>query len=298
MSLSRIYAMMILCALFWSGAFIAGKLAIREFAPNSLTFFRFLIALPFIFLIAAKWNQGSLLPKARQWPPLITLGLIGTFAYHVLFFSSLQFTSAVNSSLIGSTLPMVTALLAMLFLGEKITLLRAFGIVLAFSGILLVVINGDIELLRAFHLNPGDALMLAAVFSWAVYSILCRRFMTDYALSPLMITAYTFLVCTAAALPFTIWETSLAELARVSGSGWLAVAYMAIFASVLGYLFQLIAVERIGPSRTAIFVNLVPVFTMIQSPLLLHEPVSLLKVTSGAIIIAGVYLTTRSAKAG
>lgn len=86
MSINRIYLLMILATLFWSGAFITGKLAVQEFPVFTLTFFRFLIALPFIFIILKKMEPAGWLPSKRQWVPLIILGFLGTFLYHGLFF--------------------------------------------------------------------------------------------------------------------------------------------------------------------------------------------------------------------
>ncbi|HWR39617.1 MAG TPA: DMT family transporter [Patescibacteria group bacterium] len=295
MSEQKIPFLMVSAALFWSGAFIAGKLSIPEFPVFSLTFFRFLIALPFIFFILSRQSDNALLPSQQQWPPLILLGVVGTFLYHALFFSCLKYTTAINSSLIGASLPMLTTLLSIVFVGEQVTLPRAAGILAAFIGITLVVTDGDWHVLTRLDFNTGDLMMFAAVLAWAVYSILSRVFMTRYQLSPVMLTAYTFLVCTALCLPLAVPELATGFLANVSLTGWLAVIYMALFASVLGYWFQLIAVEKIGASRTSVFVNLVPIFTIIQSSLVLHEPVGFFKLAGAAVIIAGVYIATRPA---
>jgi drug/metabolite transporter (DMT)-like permease len=297
MSRYRIYLLMILAAVFWSGAFITGKIAVREFPAFSLTFFRFLIALPFIFAILARSQPGGVIPQRHQWPPLILLGTVGTFFYHALFFSSLKYTTAVNSSLIGSTLPMITALLAAVFIGEKITRRRSFGIATAFGGILLVVTDGAWSIISGLKFNSGDGLMFLAVWCWAVYSILSRIVMARYDISPIAVTAYTFLVCTVVSIPFAIWENPLGYLPGTTVAGWLSVGYMAVFASVLGYLIQLLAVQKIGAAKAAIFVNLVPAFTIVQSVLFLGETVSIFKLGSGLIIFAGVYLATRPEEA-
>ncbi|MEG6586242.1 DMT family transporter [Dendrosporobacter sp. 1207_IL3150] len=293
MSVNRVYAMMVLAAFFWSGAFITGKLAVREFPPFALTFFRFFFALPLIFVILYKHQPDKWLPHKNEWPPLIMLGLIGTFLYHALFFTSLQYTTAINSSLIGSTNPMITAVLAAMFIKEKISLVRMAGIMLSLLGVILTVTNGQWSVLTALSLNYGDILMLLAVGSWACYSLLSRKVMQKYKLSPILLTAYTFLTCTVISIPFVLWENPATYLPTVTFGGWLSILYMTIFASVIGYLVHLIAIEKIGAAKSAIFINLVPVFTIIQSVYILGEPFSLLKLLSAAIIISGVYLTTR-----
>lgn len=290
---NRVYVSMVFAALFWSGAFITGKMAVAEFPAFALTFFRFLFALPLIFLILYVRQPGNWIPKREEWPPIILLGVLGTFLYHGLFFSCLKYTTAINSSLIGSTNPMVTALLAIVFFNERVTPLRTGGIVLSFLGVFFTVTNGNLNILADLRFNTGDMLMFAAVWCWAAYTILGRKFMEKYRLSPLTLTAYTFLVCTIVSIPFVLWENPMSYLPFTTIGGWLSILYMSVFASVLGYLFQLIAVQKIGAPRAAVFVNLVPVFTIALSLLILREPFSWFKLLSAAVIICGVYLTSR-----
>lgn len=295
MSDKQIRLLMVMTSFFWSGAFIAGKVSVQEFPPFALTFFRFLFALPFIFTIFFFREPKSLIPSARQWPALIVLGFIGTFLYHVLFFTSLNYTTAINSSIIGATNPMVTTLLATLFFSERLTIWRVIGILLSFGGVFLFITNGDLLLISQFHFNKGDLLMLTAVTFFAIYSLLSRRYMKAYNLSPLMVTAYTFLICVVVAIPFVLWERPATYLFSTTVSGWLSILYMSVFASVLGYLFQMVAIQRIGASRTAVFINLVPIFTIILSVTIIGESITLIKLMSAAIVLTGVYLATRPA---
>ena len=172
MSDKQIRWLMVLTAIFWSGAFITGKIAVGEFPPFALTFFRFLFALPLIFTIFFIRERGNLLPRGKQWPALLLLGFVGTFCYHALFFTSLKYTMAINSSLIGAINPMVTTLLPAMFFSERLTPLRVLGIILSFSGVFLFITNGDLQLISQFRFNKGDLLMLIAVCCFAVYSLL------------------------------------------------------------------------------------------------------------------------------
>ncbi|EGW36813.1 triose-phosphate Transporter family protein [Desulfosporosinus sp. OT] len=284
---------MVLTTIFWSGAFITGKIAVGEFPPFALTFFRFLFALPLIFIILYVREPKNLLPRGRQWSALILLGIVGTFCYHALFFTSLKYTTAINSSLIGAMNPMVTTILAAVFFSERLTPWRLLGIFLSFSGVFLFITNGDLQLISQFEFNKGDLIMLLAVCCFAVYSLLSRRYMKQYLLSPLMVTAYTFLICVVISIPFMLWENPATYLSSATLSGWLSILYMSVFASVLGYLFQMVAIQRIGAPRTAIFINLVPIFTIIQSVTILGESITLIKLIAAAIVITGVYLATR-----
>ena len=198
-----------------------------------------------------------------------------------------------NSSLIGAMNPMVTTILAVMFFSERLTPWRVFGIILSFSGVFLFITNGDLRLISQFQFNKGDLLMLIAICFFAVYSLLSRRYMKLYLLSPLMVTAYTFLICVIISIPFVLWEKPATYLFSATASGWLSILYMSVFASVLGYLIQMVAIQRIGAPRTAIFINLVPIFTIIQSVIILGESITLIKLIGAAIVITGVYLATR-----
>ena len=293
MSEKTIRILMVVTAVFWSGAFITGKLAIQEFPPFALTFFRFLFAFPIIYFILYIREPEQVLPHGRQWLPLILLGSIGTFCYHALFFSALQYTTVINSSLIGAMNPMVTTVLAILFFHEQLTRWRLVGIFLSFCGAFLIVTRASWQIISTFHFNEGDILMIFAVFSWAIYSLLSRYYMKKYQLSPLMVTTYTFLICVFVCIPFVVWEDPRTYLWMTTTGGWLSVLYMSVFASVIGYLIQMTAIQRIGAPRAAVFVNLVPVFTIIQSVLILGESLTVLTLIGAATVISGVYLALR-----
>lgn len=298
MSDKKIHLLMVLTSIFWSGAFITGKIAVGEFPPFALTFFRFLFALPFIFVILYLREPGNFIPRGRQWLPLIVLGVIGTFGYHSLFFTSLKYTTAMNSSLIGALNPMVTALLAVLFFSERLTPTRVFGFFLSFSGVFIFISNGELQIVSQFRFNKGDIIMMIAVCCFAVYSLLSRRYMKQYRLSPFMVTAYTFLICVVISVPFVLWEDPSTYLFSASAKGWLSILYMSVFASLVGYLIQMVAIQRIGAPRTNIYINLVPIFTIIQSVTILGESITLFKLIGAAIVITGVYLATRPESKG
>lgn len=286
----NIYALMILATLFWSGAFIAGKFGVREFPPFSLTFFRFAIASVIIFFIMIKYEKNWRI-KPGDVPIFLVLGIVGMFGYHVFFFTALKYTSAINSSLIAATNPLITAVLASVFLGDKLNIKKAGAIFLSLFGVLLTITEGNFKIVVQAGFNRGDILMLAAVICWAVYSIISKKVTSRY--SPIVLTAYSFIACAVSLIPFVIAENPFSYLGTTTVSGWTAVLYMAIFPSVIGYLVQQISLKSIGPRRTAIFINLVPVFSIILSVLILHETISLFKIFSSSLIIAGVFVTTR-----
>jgi len=292
-----VYLSMIITAFFWSGAFIAGKMAVFVFPPLTLTFFRFLLALPFIFILLWLKERKKIVPSKQQIIPLVILGTIGTLGYHFFFFLSLQYTTAINSSLIGSTNPMITTLLAVIFFGERLHFHRAVGIGVSLLGVFSVITGLDPILIKNLEFNLGDLFMSLGVLCFSSYALLSRKFMGKYHISPLMATAYTFLVCTILSLILgMIIENPLETVIQAQPQVWLEIAYMAVLASVVGYYLQLNAIHRIGAPQTAMFINLVPVFTILLATTILGEELSMIKIASAFLIIWGVYLASKQKK--
>ncbi|RDY29050.1 EamA family transporter, partial [Romboutsia weinsteinii] len=226
---------MVLATVFWAGAFIAGKFSVEEFPIMSLVFFRFLISTLLIFPIMIKLDKDWKITRA-DLPIFLKLGTIGIIGYHLLFFLCLKFTTATNSSLIGATNPIITAILACIILKEKITKNHIISIFLSICGVILIFSNGSIESFKNFSMNIGDIIMMIAVVCWAIYSIISKKAVEKY--SPIKVTSYSFLVCTVIMFPFIFLEKPYVYLPQVSINGWISVLYMAVFASVCGYLIQ------------------------------------------------------------
>lgn len=277
--------MMLLATVFWAGAFIAGKFSIAEFPVFSLVFFRFLIATIIIFIIMIKVEENWKISK-KDLKLFITLGVVGMIGYHVFFFLSLKYTTATNSSLIGATNPIVTTILACIFLKDKITSKSLIGIFISLFGVMLIATGGDMNILLGFKFNTGDILMIIAVFCWAAYGILSKKALESY--SPIKITSYSFLTCVILLIPFVIYEKPWVYLPNITVNGWMSVIYMAIFPSVFGYIIQQISNQKIGPTKTSLYINLVPVISMILAFFMLGESISLIKIGSGMLIIFGI----------
>lgn len=277
--------MMLIATVFWAGAFIAGKFSIAEFPVFSLVFFRFLIATIIIFIIMIKVEENWKITK-KDLKLFVTLGVVGMIGYHVFFFLSLKYTTATNSSLIGATNPIVTTILACIFLKEKITSKSLIGIFISLFGVMLIATDGDMNILFGFKFNTGDILMIIAVFCWAAYGILSKKALEIY--SPIKITSYSFLTCVILLTPFVVYEKPWAYLPNITVNGWISVIYMAIFPSVFGYLIQQMSNKKIGPTKTSLYINLVPVISMVLAFFILGESISLIKIGSGILIILGI----------
>lgn len=279
---------MVLASLFWSGAFIAGKLAVPYIPTFTLTFLRFLIAtIILFFLLKYRTQKGEAFSvKKKHISVFLFTGIVGIFGYHVFFFIALKYTTAINSSIIGAMNPIITTIIAAVFMTVKIPAKQVAGILISFAGVVLTISGANLQVLSHFDFSKGDLWMLVATVCWAAYGVFSKS--RGKEIPPLYLTYYSFLVCTVFLIPFVIWEKPWQFLDKIPPSAWAAVLYMSVFASVAGYLIQQISIKRIGPSRTSVFINLVPVFSMILAVLILGETLEPVKILTAAFIILGV----------
>lgn len=288
----KIYALMVLCTLFWAGAFIAAKLSVPYIPAYTLTFLRFSIASVILFFVLRNRPEGQFKFVKKDFPVFLFTGLVGMFGYHVLFFTAIKYSTAINSSIIGASNPIITAVLATFFLKDKINRKRLLGIMVSFLGVFLTITNADFSSIKNLSFNIGDLIMLAAVLMWASYAVFSKHVMPRY--SPLILTYYSFLFCTIFLVPFVIYERPWSFLHKVPIYSFGSVIYMAVFPSVIGYLVQQMSIKQLGPSKTSIFINLVPIFSIVLSVLILGEELQPIKLLTAALIIFGVYLCQRN----
>ncbi|MEG0156295.1 MAG: DMT family transporter [Anaerovoracaceae bacterium] len=290
MSNKKIYMAMVLATFFWSGAFVAGKFSTPYIPTFTLTFLRFFFATGIMAILVRRNNQKldapPWKPTKQHFPFFCVTGIVGMFGYHVLFFQSLHYTGATNASMINGMNPIVTTLLAAIFLKETINRKQVLGIVISFVGAILTISGASWSVIASLSFNKGDFIMFAAMICWAIYGVFSKG--KGKGIPPLQLTYYSFLFCTIFILPFVLWERPWTFLAEIPMIAWISVLYMSICPSVIGYLIQQISIKRIGPARTSIFINLVPAFSMALAVTCLGEPFMLVKVFTAALIILGV----------
>ncbi|TVT32462.1 MAG: DMT family transporter [Marinobacter vinifirmus] len=286
------YIGLVLTPLFWAGNAVVARATVEYIPPLSMSFWRWVIALALIlpFGLPGLWRHRQVI---RQH--LVTLLVLATFsvaAFNSLLYYAAMTTTATNIALINSTIPIFVALLAWLLLGERTRPVQALGIGLAIVGILIVIGRGDLRIIAQLQAQPGDLIMVAAVFSWGVFSVLLRKHVVP--LPALTFLTAQILLGTLVILPFylgdLLWFSCGFEL---SGSTALPLAFFAIFPGILAYAFWNHAVHEIGPANAAIFMYLTPVFASILAILFLGESLGLYHLFGALLILAGLLLATR-----
>lgn len=274
--------------LFWGVSFVATKAVVREISPAALVFTRTGIGTLLLTAMLVLRRQPALPPRDAL-VPLAAMGFVGVAFHQLLQAYALTLTSAVNTGwLIGLT-PLWSAVLSALLLKERFGVAKIAGLVVGFAGAVLVVTRGDVGArLLALPETRGDALVLASTLNWALYTVLghptIRRLGPTRATSGAMLFGWLVLL-----VPF-VARAGWNDYARLSLAGWLALLFLGIACSGLGYLFWYGALDRIEASRVAAFLYVEPLVTLAAAVVLLGERVRATTVFGGLMVVGGVIL--------
>jgi len=282
----KVWILLILCVLFWSGNYIFGSLVVSELTPIGLTFIRWLFASVILLMVAQKIEKPDWKEVFEQWPKILALSLFGVTGYNLLLYYALYYTSPLNASLVNSFNPGLIAIVSAIYLKEKITMHHIFGIFISFLGVLIVLTKGNLLQALTTEYNTGDLLIIAAVISWTVYSIISKKLTT---VPPITSTGVSGLITALMLFPFAM-NNGVSYL-NMSTLALTAVIYIVLFPSMLSFVLWNVGVREIGAAKTGIFLNLNPVFTAFISWSMGRE-ITWVQITGGILVFTGVYITT------
>lgn len=286
MRISIVYLLVTASAFFWGANFVLAGPILADLPPLWAAAMRFTLAAMLMFAIAGVRRENLFGLVRQHAPTYILLGAVGVTGFNLFFFYALQTTSANSAALIMATNPLLTALLAVAFLGERLTNRHLVALPLALVGVAVVISHGDLHNLESLSFARGDLLMLAANLSWAMYNVLVRRFMPQG--SPIANTSWV--MAAGAILLTSIALGSDAHLAALDVKAGIAMAIMVVGGTVAAYLFWGMGIARLGAARTSIFLNLVPVFAMLVGSFLGTLP-SMAQIIGGLLVLVGVSIS-------
>jgi len=292
----NIYAKLVLTAVFWGGTFIAGRHVSQHLGPFTIAFLRF--AMASALLLALTHRKEGKFPRLHraQIIPIILLGMTGIFAYNVMFFKGLKLIEAGRAALIIATCPAFIAAASALFLKERLGLGALAGIPLSMLGAAVVISRGDLRDIFAGGVGWGELFILSCVGSWVAYSLIGKAVMQR--LSPLASVSYSAAIgAVALAVPAALLEGLGQNLARASLLDWVAIAYLAVFGTVIGFVWFYEGVKLIGPTRAGLFINIVPISAVVLAFLILREPITWSLAAGAVLVLSGVYLTNKKSLA-
>lgn len=281
------YAFPLLAVLFWSANTVVNKMTVGVIFPAEVGFYRWLFAgvlfTPFILRgVLRNWsNIGPHLLK------IFVLGVLGMVVYQSLAYFAAPKTSATHMGIILSLMPMMSLGMAIVALGQRLTKGALLGAVLSFLGVLLVVSHGDLRNLTEQGINMGDAMMLIATLAYALYSTLLKYWQMD--IPALQLLYLQILVAIVVLFPL-FW---FSEKAGLNSANLPLVLFACVFASIAAPLAWMRAIRSLGPSRTSVFFNLMPILTIIIAALVLSERLALYHALGGGLTLIGVILSER-----
>jgi drug/metabolite transporter (DMT)-like permease len=286
------YARLVAVPAIWGGTFVAGKIVVASLTPLMGSFARYVVAC-LALLVAAFVLEGGL-PKltARQWGATFVLGLFGVFCYNLFFMGALARLPASRAALIIALNPAITIAISAFALNERLSLRRWAGVAVALIGVAIVVSKGELANFYGGGLGMGELFMFAAVTSWALYTILGRKVLGG--LTPLAATNYaalwgTLMLGLVAAPSFDTLHPSHFDWRMV-----VSLLYLGVLGTAVAFVWYYMSVKKVGASTTSIFNNLVPVFGVAISVLLLGEELLVSMLVGGAVTIVGVLMVSRA----
>jgi drug/metabolite transporter (DMT)-like permease len=281
------YAFPLLAIFIWAGNTVINKLAVGAIFPAEIGFYRWLLAgllfTPFMLkAVIAHWPQ--IRPNLGR---IFILGVLGMAVYQSLAYFAATLTTATNMGIILSLMPLMSLAMAIISLGQRLTAGALVGAVLSFAGVLVVVSSGSLGALLQHGVNMGDAMMLIATLAYAIYSTLLKKW--QLRLPPLVLLYLQVLV--AIVVLFPLYAASPKNGLTLQNIP--LVLYACLLASMLAPLAWMQAVQRLGPSRTTLFFNLLPLITALIAAVVLKEQLAMYHLVGGLLTLGGVILSER-----
>lgn len=287
------YLLLTLTVLFWAGNFVLGRSMHSVISPIVMAELRWLLALllisPFL-LPKLKRNKKLIL---QHWPVLTLLSILSVACFNTFIYLGLTITTATNATILQSVIPIAILILSALWLKEAVSKRQWLGVFTSLSGVLILITQGQLSSLLDFTINQGDIYVLIAVISWAIYSILLRY-------RPAELDGFTFfgitvLIGSIVLLPFSLIEYHYSSTVIIwQNSSALTIMYMAIFPSILAYIFWNKGVSELGAAKAGLFIHLMPCFGVILSSFFLNEKIYLFHIAGILLIFCGIYLAVFS----
>ncbi|MBI5321121.1 DMT family transporter [Bradyrhizobium sp.] len=288
------YLLLSLTSLFWAGNIVLARFVAGHVPPMTLSCVRWIGA--FAMLLPFAWpHLKADWPALREKLPLmLALSATGFAFNNAISYWALQYTEALNALLIQSSGPLFVALWSLVLFGVRLTLAQFAGIILSLSGVLVILLRGDLAALASIRFNRGDLMFGAAVLSFGLYSALMPYRPKTHQLS---LISFTIGCGAVLLLPFSVWEFLNGVTLKPDALTAATMLYVMIFPSTLAYLFFNRGIALIGPNRSAPFLHLVPVFGSAMAILLLGERLRLFHLTGYALVLAGIVIASRQASA-
>ena len=285
--LTNPHFLLTLTSIFWAFNTVAGRAAVDEVSPLLIVSVRWFFVSIILSILCRNQliETWSILNKKIKW--LIFMGLFGFTGFNSAYYVAAHDTIAINLGLVQGTMPAFIIIIAWIWLKDKINFTQFLGVLITFIAVLIVVCSGNFNALIELELNSGDIVMIFACTLYAIYAVGLRKKPKISALPLLTFFAY---IAFLGSLPGLIYEIYSNQLILPGQKGFIILGVIIIFPSFLAQIFFMKGVEKIGPSRSGLYTNLVPVFSSFLAVFFLGEEFQFFHLLSLMMIFTGIYL--------
>jgi drug/metabolite transporter (DMT)-like permease len=285
----------VLATLIWSGNFIIARGVIKTIPPVTLAFYRWLTATIIIAPFAWKYFTTEIKIVKQHILFFLLVAVTGVSMFNTFVYVAGHYSSAINMAILGTcSSPIMSVILARIFLKERIPTLRIIGMIVCVAGILLLLCKGSVSNLLAFRFTKGDWWILAAALTFAIYNTTVRKKPTG--MHPVNFLFVVFLLGTIVLFPFYMYELDHKGGIAINTANISAIIYLGLGASVICFLIWNKAIHALGSGRTALFGNLIPIFSSIEAVIILHEQFIWIYVVSMLLVFTGIVLANLQLK--
>lgn len=281
------HLLLILVVLTWGANYGIVKSALRDFSPVLFAALRFTLCGTLLLLLTLKRKkEGSI--RKQDLGKVALVGMLGIGVYQILWSMGLNFTSASNSALILSSMPLWGALYVHLFEKESIGKKQYLYMLISLSGVFLVMLKPTAELHFSMDTLVGDFLTLMAAFCGAIFlSAWSKPLLLIY--SPLRLMGYCMIfgsVVLWLAVPF---YRSPVPMSQVGASSWWFLGYAVLFSGLIGHVSYYGGIKKLGVTRSMVFLYFIPLWAVLFNTLLMGERIYFQQILGGGLIILGVH---------
>jgi drug/metabolite transporter (DMT)-like permease len=286
------YGMLTFATATWGSAFIAGKFAVQSFEPATVAFLRFFGASILLFPLMWIMEKNRKKLTLKDIGLFTVLGLTGIALYNICFFLASKHAPVIKSSLFIASNPVLIVLLSGLFLKETISKNNIIGMIIALTGVTFIITDGHLLTLFQLGFEPIDFVLLGAVISWALYSVVGKVVLKKF--SAVESTTYAVAFGTLFLLPFALVETSWQDVQQASITTWVAIAHMSIFVTVVSFVMYYYGIKEVGAAKASIFINVMPVSAVLMATIYLGETFTWAHGVGAVFVLSGVYVGTNT----
>ena len=286
------YIFLLLTVTFWAGNFIVGKFAsLYNIPPFSLNFYRWFFA----WLILAPFTLPEIIRKKdyiiKNYKLFIILGVTSITIFNSIVYYSLNFTQVISGVLMISTIPVMIMFFSSILKIEKTNIFQIIGVILSFTGVIIIITKANFEILKNLDFNKGDVTMVVAMFSWALYSSLLKK--QKYEISQISLLQVLITFGLIFLIPVYFIEYQIGFRIKIDTSFILILSYVVLLPGLASFILWIKGISMIGANRSGVFLHLMPIFSAIMAMIFFNEKFMFYHILGACFIITGILLSNR-----